>query len=198
MRTILTALVLLFSPAAFATEFLTTISGHRFYRDYSVPEFGEAWRDEEGLIWGGIMKGGTRGWTIRTLHFYAKDICKNVISSNGSRARLPTVAEYRSLMEKMKKKKGRVCKNLRSERYYEAQWARQDYCPQIIPNLDSNAWTSDLSENQFGYRRGYRALFVGAVVANPTDYEPELFFAFGARDNRVAEEPFRCVLKSGL
>ena len=29
----------------------TTTTGHTFVRDYSVPAFGESWRDPSGMIW---------------------------------------------------------------------------------------------------------------------------------------------------
>lgn len=95
---------------------------HIFIRDCSIPNLGEAWRDESGMIWGD----------------YAGMIAMNQLGAvkycNDIGAKLPSKKDFIRLREYMGAKKGTYV----------------GYTPQVLPNLnlgghDRYFWTSTLA-----------------------------------------------------
>ena len=65
---------------------MVTKSGHAFVRDHSVPTFGEAWRDETGMVWSNALR---RNQKVAHLdRATATEVCKSI------GAELPTVRDY--------------------------------------------------------------------------------------------------------
>ncbi len=86
----------------------TTISGHVFVRDTSIPAFGEAWRDETGMIWGDLVTEES-GQMREMSHYNATEYCTSI------GAQLPALEDLRRLRN-----------------YFGAP---TQYVPQVLPHL---------------------------------------------------------------
>jgi hypothetical protein len=79
----------LIAASAMAEEVQFTQSGHAFTRDRSIPAFGEAWRDESGMVWSNALK--RNGKTAHLDRATAIEVCKSI------GAELPSQQDYERL-----------------------------------------------------------------------------------------------------
>jgi hypothetical protein len=88
--------------------FRTTTTGHVFVRDSSIPELGDAWRDESGMIWGSAIRENDQ--VIPMSHHEAARRCARIRVNrrDGSivRASLPSLADFERLAKMMTDNRG--------------------------------------------------------------------------------------------
>ena len=122
----------------------TTTTGHTFVRDYSVPAFGESWRDPSGMIWStAFMYDGN---VARMSQPEAEKLCLQL------GARLPSATDY----ERLPPAASCSCGVVNGEIFDNGS-----YRPQILPRLDLfYFWTSTVRVGLTGNGHYY---FMGAT-----------------------------------
>ena len=100
----------------------TTISGHKFTQVTDQSAFGNAWKDESGLIWGNLIV--SSGGNAKSMtHQQAAAYC-NSLSDGQHQYLLPTKAQFEQLAK------------------YLGAGSDSGYNPEIIPNLIGNYFWS--------------------------------------------------------
>ena len=139
--------------ASFSDDTRTTTTGSIFVRDTRFPALGDAWRDEDGLVWGDIVK-NSAGKFIYVSHAEAEKYCEKI------GARLPTPREFALLAAKMgaagisqqqesNKHEAIFKKDSKGETVVDFYYNSQGYTVQVLPNLSADYfnfpfWTSAL------------------------------------------------------
>jgi hypothetical protein len=106
-----------------------TETGHTFYRDNSVEGFGEAWRDESGMIWADVAQ--KNGSVMFLTGNKAQEYCQSI------KANLPTLSDLDRLASYMLRSEVSEYQDCTRRPCRTVQYQYKFLFPQVLPHLQA-------------------------------------------------------------